>query len=144
MSPVAARLAECRRTKATDCEAQMGWPARWSDDFSPKLGSSSPAEVPKIFVLCHNPVDSTKGDDPRCGADGTRARLGDLRFNLINIIQSPQLTSPWGIMVDAEDPLTGEKVSGSVHQWVGTLDRAAASTADAAASGGSAAEPLSK
>ena len=127
---VAGRLAECRRTKGTDCEKEMGWPARWADDFSPKLGSSSPAEVPKVFVLCHNPVDSTKGDDPICGADGTRARLGDLRFNMINVFQSPQITSPWGIMVDAEDPLTGEKISGSVNEWGGTLDRAASTLVD--------------
>jgi hypothetical protein len=33
-------------------------------------------------------------------------------------------------MVDAEDPLTGEKVAGSVNQWSATLDRAAATLVD--------------
>jgi hypothetical protein len=127
---VAARLAECRRTKGTGCEAEMGWPERWSGEFSPALGTSTPAEVPRVFLLCHNPVDSKKGDDPLCGPDQTRVRLGDLRYNLINVIQSPQITAPWGIMVDAEDPLTGEKIAGSVNEWGSVLDRAASSLVD--------------
>jgi len=126
---VAGRLAECRRAGETGCEAQMKWPGRWSGGHVPPVGSASPAEVPAVFVLCHNPVDTTK-DDPACGDHGTSPRLGDLRYNIIDNVVEPQRTSPWGIMMDAEDPLTGEKISGSVHQWVGTLDRAAASTAD--------------
>ena len=57
-------------------------------------------------------------------------RLGDLRYNFVNIIQSPQVASPWGIMMDAEDPLTGEKIAGSVNQWGAVLDRAAATLVD--------------
>jgi hypothetical protein len=127
---ISGRLAECRRTHQEGCEGEMGWPARWADDFSPKLGAGSPAEVPNVFVLCHNPVDPAKGDDPACGAKGLSPRLGDLRYNLITYILSPQVESPWGIMVDAEDPLTGEKISGSVNQWGGTLDRAAGALVD--------------
>ncbi len=127
---LAGRLAECRRAKDSGCEEQMGWPARWSDDYTPRVGAASPAEVPNVFVLCHNPVDPGKDDDPACGEKGTSARLGDLRCNLITYILSPQLESPWGIMMDAEDPLTGEKISGSVNQWGGTLDRAAGSLTD--------------
>ena len=125
---VAGRLAECRRTKGADCETQMGWPAPWSDDFSPPLGSASPSQVPKVFVLCHNPVDRTN-DDAACVASGS-PRLGDLRFNFLNYIDSPQVSSPWGIEMDAEDPLTGEKVSASVNQWGAVLDRAAATLVD--------------
>jgi hypothetical protein len=126
---VAGRLAECRRTKEQGCEAQMGWPERWSDDFVPPVGGDSPAKVPNVFVLCHNPVDDTK-DDPACGAKGLSPRLGDLRYHFITMIQSPQIQRPWGIMVDAEDPLTGEKIAGSVNQWSATLDRAAATLVD--------------
>ncbi len=132
---VAGRLAECRRTKEKGCEEQMSWPARWADDYSPPLGSDTPAQVAKVFVLCHNPIDPTK-DDPACGPaadkDGNPIvrRLGDLRYNFINLVNSPQLVSPWGIMVDAEDPLTGEKISGSVNQWGAVLDRAAATLVD--------------
>jgi hypothetical protein len=127
---VASRLAECRRTQDEDCESTMGWPSRWSDDFVPPVGDGSPDEVPEVFVLCHNPVDPTKGDDPACGKAGTSPRLGDLRYNLFNYVTSPQFSAPWGIMVDAEDPLTGEKVSGSVNQYGSTLDRAAGQLVD--------------
>jgi hypothetical protein len=127
---LAGRLAECRRTGEASCEATFGWPARWSDDFVPPVGSASPAEVPQVFVLCHNPVSSELGDDPACGKDGTAPRIGDLRFNVLAVIQDPQIMAPWGIMMDAEDPLTGEKIAGSVAEWGSVLDRAAASLAD--------------
>ncbi len=123
------RLAECRRTGGGDCAAEMGWPATWADDFAPPIGDASPAEVPRIFVLCHNPVDP-KLDDPACGKEGTSPRIGDLRYNLLTFVTSPQAQAPWGIMVDAEDPLTGEKIAGSVNQWGSTLDRAAGQLTD--------------
>lgn len=127
---LSSRLAECRRTKSGDCEGEMGWPAGWSDDFVPPLGDASLAEVPAVFVLCHNPVDPEKGDDPACGEKGLSPRIGDLRHNLFTFVVSPQAASPWGIMVDAEDPLTGEKIAGSVNQWGGVLDRLAAQLVD--------------
>jgi hypothetical protein len=128
---VAARLAECRRTHEESCEQAMAWPEHWSDDYSPPVGDSGPSEVPKIFVLCHNPVDPDKGDDPAiCGPEKSSPRLGDLRYNFINMVASPQINSPWGIMVDAEDPLTGEKISGSVNEWSAVLDIAASTLAD--------------
>lgn len=123
------RLAECRHSKEGGCEGTMGWPARWSDDFVPPIGANGPNEVPRVFVLCHNPVD-LKVDDPACGKDQDSPRMGDLRYNFFTYVVSPQAQSPWGIMVDAEDPLTGEKIAGSVNQWGGTLDRAAASLVD--------------
>jgi hypothetical protein len=45
------------------------------------------------------------------------ARIGDLRFNQVNVIQTPQTPSPWGIYTDTEDPLTGEKVAASINVW---------------------------
>jgi hypothetical protein len=127
---LAARLSECRRTKDQNCEQTMGWPMRWADDYVPPIGNGSLDQVPKVFVLCHNPVDSTKGDDAACGPDGTVARLGDLRYNFINVVDGPQTGSPWGIMVDGDDPLTGEKVSGSVNEWGAVLDLAASNVTD--------------
>jgi len=126
---LAGRLAECRRTKEAGCEAQMGWPGGWSDDFVPPVGSDSPAKLGEVFVLCRNPVDPTK-DDPACGKETISPRVGDLRYNLFSLVDSPQAASPWGIMVDAEDPLTGEKIAGSVNQWGAVLDRAAGTLAD--------------
>jgi hypothetical protein len=77
-------------------------------------------KVGQILVLCHNPV--TEDDPSSCGAPGTAPRVGDLRYNMANIIQSPQLPSPWGIMADADDPLTGEVVAASVNVWNASTD----------------------
>ncbi len=76
--------------------------------------------VPDIFVLCHNPVAS--GDSPACGPAGLGVRLGDLRYHVVNLIQDPQLPSAWGIETDFDDPLTGEKVQGSINEWTYVLD----------------------
>ncbi|MBI5610462.1 MAG: hypothetical protein HY902_16410, partial [Deltaproteobacteria bacterium] len=124
---LAGRLAECRRTAAGNCETTHGWPQPWADDFVPPVGNG-PAQIPNVFVLCHNPV--VAGDDPACGKAGLAPRLGDLRYNFLNNIADPQTQSPWGIMVDAEDPLSGEKISGSVNIWGARTDHAAAQLAD--------------
>jgi hypothetical protein len=50
------------------------------------------------------------------------ARRGDMRFNQINALTAPQTPSPWGIMVDSDDPLTGEKVATSVNVWTHVND----------------------
>ncbi len=84
--------------------------------------------IPDVFVLCHNPVIDS--DDPACGPPGLLARIGDLRYNMVNIITAPQTHSPWGIMVDADDPTTGEKVSTSVNEWGYVLDFVAQWTGD--------------
>ncbi len=81
-----------------------------------------------VFTLCHNPVIAQ--DDAACGKVGSVARIGDLRYNSVNIIDTPQTPSPWGIMVDADDPLTGEKVVTSVNEWGHVLDIASQGTED--------------
>lgn len=78
------------------------------------------AAVPNVFVFCHNPV--VKGDDAACGAPGLLARIGDLRYHMIDIIQDPQNASPWGVMADAVDPITGETVAASVNLWNAVTD----------------------
>ncbi|MBW2459489.1 MAG: zinc-dependent metalloprotease, partial [Deltaproteobacteria bacterium] len=127
---LAGRLAECRRTGEQGCEAAHGWPERWADDFVPPVGADSPAQVSDIFVLCHNPVDASQGDVAACGPNGRAPRLGDLRYNFMNVVPDPEFLGPWGIMVDAEDPLTGEKLSGSVNVWGAVTDRYALQLVD--------------
>ncbi len=88
---------------------------------------------------CIAKTDANKGNDacnwggPK-GDHGIRtqvfARLGDIRYNIVNIIPTPQTPSPWGIMVDANDPLTGEKVVTSVNEWGHVLDIASQGTED--------------
>ena len=84
--------------------------------------------IPNVFVLCHNPVIDS--DDPTCGAPGLKARVGDIRYNMVNMINTPQSPSPWGIMVDGNDPLTGEKIQTSVNEWAAVLDFASQGTED--------------
>lgn len=78
------------------------------------------AKEPAMVILCHSPV---AGSDPEpCGAEGTVARLGDLRFNLVTSVPTPETNSPWGIMSDGNDPLTGEKVASSINVWTHVND----------------------
>lgn len=88
----------------------------------------SGATVPDLFVLCHNPV--MQGDAAACGPAGLTARLGDLRYHSVNIIQTPQAPSAWGIMTDFNDPLTGEKVQASINEWAYVLDIASQNVED--------------
>ncbi len=80
-----------------------------------------------IIVLCHNPL--ADGDHPSCG-DDVAPRLGDLRYNTVLIIDKPQTPSSWGIMVDADDPLSGEKVAASINIWSSVTDVAAQQLVD--------------
>ena len=57
-------------------------------------------------------------------------RSGDLRFHKVNLIKEPQTPSPWGIMVDADDPLTGEKVEASINVWTHVNELAAQQLVD--------------
>lgn len=91
--------------------------------------------IPDVFVMCHNPTIET--DAPGCfktnadgSTEGVYARIGDLRYNTVNMVANPQTGSPWGIMVDAVDPLSGEKVSGSVNEWIQVLDYATQANMD--------------
>lgn len=49
--------------------------------------------------------------------NGFTVRIGDLRYHQVNTIKTPQTPSPWGIMVDADDPRTGEKIHASINVW---------------------------
>jgi len=120
----AARYTECIRTQGgvtkdviAACKAQ----------FDPSLEAALAAQ-PKVFTLCHNPV--VADDDPACGSPGLLARVGDLRYHMINLIQRPQSASPWGIMVDAVDPITGEVVAASVNLWNAVTELAAQGAVD--------------
>jgi len=51
-----------------------------------------------------------------------RVRRGDLRYHQVNAMRAPQTPSPWGIMVDSNDPLTGEVVAASINVWTHVND----------------------
>jgi hypothetical protein len=89
------------------------------------------AAMQPVIVLCHNPT--TAADHPACGGTATvplAPRLGDIRYNLVLDVPNPQTPSPWGIMVDGDDPLTGEKVAGSMNIWTAVTDQAAQQLVD--------------
>ncbi len=44
----------------------------------------------------------------------TVVRFGDLRYQQVMNVDGPQSQGPWGIMADANDPLTGRKVSSNI------------------------------
>jgi len=70
--------------------------------------------------------DPSKLDDRILEAcdNGFYARIGDLRYHQINVVRTPQTPSPWGIMVDADDPRTGEKIHASINIWSHVTDLA--------------------
>jgi hypothetical protein len=122
-----ARYTECLRVSGgvtrdviTNCKKQF--------DTSLAGALATATTAGNIFVLCHNPV--AVGDDASCGAPGLVARVGDLRYNMIDVIQPPQTGSPWGIMADACDPVTGEVVAASVNIWNSVTDLATQNTID--------------
>jgi hypothetical protein len=130
----------CRRTQSwtsADCvalahtEAQAVAAERAGSAGDPMLASAlgDIAAMPPVIVLCHNPV--IDGDDhDACGPTGLEPRLGDIRYNLVLNIPRPEAPSYWGIMVDGDDPLTGEKVASSINIWTGTTDIAAQQVVD--------------
>src|SRR6185503_17840566 len=61
---------------------------------------------------------------------GLAPRLGDIRYHTVLNIPNAQLPSYWGIMVDGDDPLTGEKVAASINIWTATTDAAAQQLVD--------------
>ncbi|MBS2016851.1 MAG: hypothetical protein JST00_28455 [Deltaproteobacteria bacterium] len=73
------------------------------------------AKMPQMVIFCHGPV--SEKDPKECGAPGTVARLGDLRHHLVTNVATPQTNSPWGIMSDSNDPVSGEHVSASINVW---------------------------
>jgi len=105
-----------------------------------RSGSSDPGAVanakaigavismPSVIVLCHNPVVAT--DHTACGERGLAPRLGDIRYHSVLLIDKPQTPSSWGIMVDGDDPVTGEKVAASINIWTHVTDLAAQGLVD--------------
>ncbi|MBK8254550.1 MAG: hypothetical protein IPK82_18020 [Polyangiaceae bacterium] len=137
----------CRHTGGSNCEAladQIGGERGYEFEV---IALAKQAEM---IVFCHSPVEAN--DPEACAPadkrlpDGMTAaqcfaarksgdtatmdtceraltvRMGDLRYNQVNAMIAPQTPSPWGIMVDSEDPLTGEKLASSINVWTHVND----------------------
>jgi hypothetical protein len=127
----------CRRANGWDAKtcadlatSEAGQVAneRGSEEDASTMALGTIAAMPPVIVLCHNPV--VAGDHPACGAAGLAPRTGDIRYNTVLAIPDPELPSYWGIMTDADDPLTGEKVAASINIWTATTDLAAQQLVD--------------
>ncbi len=68
-----------------------------------------------LFILCQSPVPA--GSDPACGAVGTEARPGDLRYSLVGWVNEPFLASPLGYGPSSADPITGEIIMGNAFVY---------------------------
>jgi hypothetical protein len=125
-----------------DCYRKSGWESAKCTGDAKAAANALPAGVPEasktgigavvamqsVIVLCHNPVIA--GDHPACGAEGLSPRLGDLRYNTVLNIDKAQQPSAWGIMVDGDDPVTGEKVAASINIWTHITDVASQGLVD--------------
>lgn len=143
---LATEVDACRHGKAYKNEASCDALAdRLGEEHTFSTGVIALAKHPEMIVVCHSPVEAGDPEicapaDKRLPADMTaadcfyarrnldrdmleicgqalQARIGDLRYNQINTIETPQTYSPWGIMVDSVDPYMGQTVATSVNMW---------------------------
>ena len=73
------------------------------------------ADVPSIFILCHNPV--IEADADACGEVGFSPRPGDLRYSTLHLITAETQQGLLGYGPSATDPETGEIVSGRAYVY---------------------------
>ncbi|HOX42224.1 MAG TPA: hypothetical protein PK668_01440 [Myxococcota bacterium] len=142
---LAREVDDCRArlsASAEDCQA-LADSLGSARGYSPAVVAL--AKMPEMVVLCHSPVEAA--DPEVCGGPADRlppgltaaecaeareggdeltqqlcaqarhARRGDLRYHQINVIPEPQTPSPWGIMVDSIDPVSGMSVAASINVW---------------------------
>jgi hypothetical protein len=132
------------RTEATRAECDQR-AVQLAEERGMDPAVASVAQMEEMVVLCHSPVEY--GDHEACGEsrlpegitaaeceaayddDATDAQLlescrearnvrrGDLRYHQVNVMEAPQTPSPWGIMVDSIDPITGETIAASINVW---------------------------
>lgn len=157
---LAAEVDACRRGQAYAGEDCLALADRLGADRQYAKGVIALAKMPEMIVLCHSPVEVGDPEicapaDQRLPADMTaadcftarreldrdkiaicnqafQARIGDLRYNQVNVIETPQTYSPWGIMVDSVDPYMGQTIATSINVWSYATDSWAQSVVDMA------------
>lgn len=101
------RETECRQYGGSNCEAE-----RTREDQA------------RMFYVCQSPVP--EGAPAACGAPGTVARIGDMRFSLLAWVNEPHRASPLGYGPSAADPLTGEILAGNAFIYGAGLETVSA------------------
>lgn len=78
------------------------------------------------YAKCQAAINGTEADatddDIEACKTARVARMGDLRYHMVNNIETPQTPSPWGIMVSAIDPTSGQVISTSANVWTWVND----------------------
>lgn len=82
------------------------------------LGQDAPGQM--FFVCTNNPVKA--GDPAACGSEGVHARLGDIRYNLLNWVAEPTQAGLLGYGPNSNDPETGEVISSTASIYGGPTD----------------------
>ncbi|HYX90055.1 MAG TPA: zinc-dependent metalloprotease [Myxococcaceae bacterium] len=77
-------------------------------------------QVPQMFYVCENPVPP--GAPAACGEAGLHVRTGDLRYNMFNWVDQPQLAGPLGYGPSSLDPETGQIVHGVANLYGAGVD----------------------
>ena len=72
-------------------------------------------DAAEMFAICHSPV--LEEDSDACGAVGTIARPGDLRYSIIGWVNEPHRSSPLGYGPSSADPTTGEIIMGNAFVY---------------------------
>ncbi len=83
-------------------------------------------KMPQMFHLCESPVQA--GAHPSCGKEGTYARLGDLRYNMVPYVDQ-NAGGLLGLGPSAMDPETGEVVNAVANVYGPGLDTWSGSSA---------------
>jgi len=103
--------------------AARGMEASWDKAFRRAVAvphGKDVSEVPQMFYVCENPVPA--GAPAACGAEGTVARIGDIRFNLFGWVADPMLAGPLGYGPHGADPETGEIVQAGAYVYGAGID----------------------
>lgn len=102
-----AREVECRRTggERDACHAELFRADKEMLTYGGWL-VDVPVDESPVLTLCHNPVRDY--DHEACGAPGTRARLGDIRRNIMGYWPYAARAPYGGIGNWGADPLTGQ------------------------------------
>lgn len=84
------------------------------------------ANATDVFVPCHIPVSTAKGDDTSiCGPEGYKLREGDMRQNVLWLVNQRQDVGLLGYCPTVVDPLSGHSLSAQAHVYTAPMNRIA-------------------
>ncbi|MBX5483093.1 MAG: hypothetical protein IRZ16_14805 [Myxococcaceae bacterium] len=110
-------------------ESARGMEASWDKAFRRAVAVPRGLEisdVPQMFYVCENPVPP--GAPAACGPEGLHVRRGDIRYNMVNWVDEPQMAGPLGYGPSGVDPETGEIVHAVANIYGAGIDNIGGTT----------------